>query len=795
MPQKSHTNGVPAVLSWSRAEIRGRWRSLLVLGLLTGLSASFVFSAVAGARRTSTAYARFRSVTGRSDAIVFATQVGDFNADYSAVRDLPEVVAAGEFTLSPIGVKEYPQLGVLAPGDDDMYRTIDRPLIRQGRLPDPRRADEIVVNEIAARRFRLRVGRHVTLVSSTDINAFFGTAPLSGGPTVSATIVGIGNSNMDLLFGTDEPSFTPSAGFLATYKTVPRAGNLVVRLRPGTSVIAFRQHAASVLHLPTVPVRDEAEDLKRATHATDLERTALLLLAGCAALAGILLTGQGLTRVVYAEADSVPTLRAVGFTRRDLVAGLVIPLSLAALTAAVASSAAAFALSSRYPVGLAGRLEPDRGFHFDWPVLGLGALALAVFVVAAASLAGLRASSSKRNEAKSSAGSPIVKTLRRLAPLPAWLGASLALERGAGPRALPVRPALAGATAGLLGIVASFGLIHGIDDALRDRDRSGQVWNVDVFTDEGHSQATLLAALKSEHAVTTIAKQRRTDVDVEGAGLPAYALTLLQGRQSFVVLRGHEPESPDEVVLGPTTARALHKRLGDTVRIGGSNGREARVVGLALLPETPHSSFDQGLWLTPAVLDAISPPPSDAFEDIAENTLEARLAPSVSTQAVIARLQKKLGGNADIEPGGLPQDVLFLRNVRSLPKALAAFLALLGIGAVGHVLAMSVRRRRHDLAVLRAFGLFTWQAGACLLWQAITVALVGLAIGLPLGVAVGRWSWRWVADVTPLNYVAPIAGLVVLLSIPAAFAVAEAVAAIPAWSAARLRPAEVLRTE
>ena len=39
-----------------------------------------------------------------------------------------------------------------------------------------------------------------------------------------------------------------------------------------------------------------------------------------------------------------------------------------------------------------------------------------------------------------------------------------------------------------------------------------------------------------------------------------------------------------------------------------------------------------------------------------------------------------------------------------LPLALSAFLALLAIGAVGHALSIAVRRRRHELAVLRALG-------------------------------------------------------------------------------------------
>ncbi|HEV2068961.1 MAG TPA: ABC transporter permease, partial [Acidimicrobiales bacterium] len=158
-------------------------------------------------------------------------------------------------------------------------------------------------------------------------------------------------------------------------------------------------------------------------------------------------------------------------------------------------------------------------------------------------------------------------------------------------------------------------------------------------------------------------------------------------------------------------------------------------------------------------------------------------------------LADRLGSNVEIEPAGLPQDVALLGNVRILPKALAGFLVLLGLGALGHVLATAVRRRRHDLAVLRALGFRPLQVGGCVAWQAVTVALVALLVGVPLGIATGRWSWRWVADATPLLYVPPLATTVVLLSVPAALVLAGVMAALPARRAARLRPADVLRAE
>ena len=67
--------------------------------------------------------------------------------------------------------------------------------------------------------------------------------------------------------------------------------------------------------LPDLPVRDQAEDTKRVTHGTDMERTARLLFAAAVALAGVVLVGQALSRMVYGIAEGGSALRVLGFTR------------------------------------------------------------------------------------------------------------------------------------------------------------------------------------------------------------------------------------------------------------------------------------------------------------------------------------------------------------------------------------------------------------------------------------------------------------------------------------------------
>ena len=96
-----------AIRFWAASELRRRWRALTSLAVIAGLTAGLALAALAGARRTSTAYVRFRDATNAPDVLVFATQVGIFDQDYSAVLQLPEVLAAGVFTLAPVGIEEH----------------------------------------------------------------------------------------------------------------------------------------------------------------------------------------------------------------------------------------------------------------------------------------------------------------------------------------------------------------------------------------------------------------------------------------------------------------------------------------------------------------------------------------------------------------------------------------------------------------------------------------------------------------------------------------------------------------
>jgi ABC-type antimicrobial peptide transport system permease subunit len=105
-----------------------------------------------------------------------------------------------------------------------------------------------------------------------------------------------------------------------------------------------------------------------------------------------------------------------------------------------------------------------------------------------------------------------------------------------------------------------------------------------------------------------------------------------------------------------------------------------------------------------------------------------------------------------------------------------------------------VQRRRLELGVLRAIGFTRGQVAGAIGWQAAVLALVGGIVGLPLGVAVGRWIWTVVADglgVAPQPEVAA----PLLLVVPAATAVAALVGMALGGLASRSPASVALRTE
>jgi hypothetical protein len=787
----------------------------VLLMTIAGLAGGAVIAAVAGARRTDSAMDRFLAYNR-------PTSVWVAGVDFATVRRLPQVADADEaayLLLTPSTAAGGPDtrgLGSINPlvaAHGRLQATSERPLLVQGRLPEPTRPLEVAVDETLASRRRLEPGRRVRMWAYTpqqleravDSSRF----PDPAGPAFDFTVTGVVRQPNDLTpvpiqrdviyLGVNDLYLTP--GFWRAHgRTVANLGvGTAVRLRHApTDLDAF---TAAVRALPggaqaEIEVGSEAVNVAgRAKRAMRVQAIALLAFAALTAVAGWLVVGQSLARQVQLDAADQAVLRAVGMTRAQLVAVTLVRVSLIGAGSALLAVVLAALASPLAPVGLARQAEVDPGLSADVPVLALGGLGVLAAVLARGGIAAwwvTRAAGRGDPDRTPGRTSLVVDRMARAGAMPsAVTGIRLALEPGRGEAAAPIRTAMVGVLAAVVAVAASLAFAASLDRLVESPALQGWNWDVAVGNPNDHLDISTKGGLLARNPLVsgyTLFEQPVQRLNLGGATVPAIAVRPIKGSVLPRLLDGREPRSSNEVALGWATLHRLGRRLGDTVPVEGPGGlRPLRIVGEALLPGASNDlTMSTGALLTIDGLRAVLPAGWT-------NQFLVQYAPGADEQAAYASLQRDFGPTV-LRPVP-PDEVENLRRVSGLPFLLAGLLAVLGAATLGHLLVTSVRRRRRDLAVLKTLGFVRRQVSATMAWQATTLAAVALLVGLPVGVAAGRWAWVLVnRDLgSPAAPVTPTAA--VLAVVPVTILVANLVAALPARAAAATRPAVVLRSE
>jgi FtsX-like permease family len=808
--------GVRIVLTWLRLEARRRWVSLVVLALLVAVSTATVLTAAAGARRGDTALDRLEAQGLPFTVAVLANQPG-FN--WNKVKALPEVAAITRFPVTFNFVvdgcegasTDFPMM------DASYGTTIERPVIIAGRRLDPSRADEVVVTPQFLATCHHQLGDILTLHLATPKQidqGFDGSQGAPAGPQVRVRIVGVGNTVWDSVPGNGPGQYgaiISSPGLYARYPA-NMAGhspqvyiNALIRLKGGSAAIpAFRAD------LTRVTGRSDIDELTIASQDGPVQRliqyeTACLLAFGMAALvAALFLVGQAVARYTSATMADLTVLQSVGMTSRQVVAAAAAPALLAAAAGATLGVAGAVVASRWMPIGAASYLEPHPGIDIDGQILGAGWILATALVTAGAAAAAALALAARRRQATPRRSGVAAAAAAAGLPVPLVVGSRFALEPGRGRAAVPVRPALLGAVVGVLGVLAAFTFSAGVSDAAVNPARFGQTWQLDTFLGEGgqdFSPATsqVLRAVAADPEVTGVDDALVSGAQSGQVSVESFTYTGVSGKRIPVVLTGGRmPASASEIVLAPTTAKAMHAAVGGTIRLtGGPVPRTFTVTGTGFVPPGPHNSYDDGAWLTPAGFARLFHGAQIAFKfHFAVVSLRPGADVAAANRRLTATAAKVKGGQGiAFEVSAPPTLITAIKEVAVLPLALAAFLALLAVAAIGYALSLAVRRRRHELAVLRALGLTRWQSRVIVVTQATLLTVIGLAFGIPLGIAAGRALWRAAAGMAPLAYHTPAALWALVLIAPLALVVANLLAAWPSHRAARLRTGEILRTE
>ena len=813
-----------------RAEFRTRWKSALALALVAGIAGAITVAAVAGARRTSTAFDRFRTATNASDILVNPDLGSNSKLRSADIQNLPGVLDAGRVNglafLDPTTTNLADAFVTSLASDGHVLYELARVKLLAGRLPDSRDPDEIVVNRAFTKRYGLGIGDTWRVLGATNNTPT--DQPLT--PAIlreirrrqlrhqlgnqfldlELRVVGIGVDQNEIVVdqGFDNPGAFLGPAFRRTHPdTVVQYWGEVVRLRPGTDPARFQHQVEALVPDEAIAFQTIANTRAKVDRAVRPQSGALVAFAIVVGFTGLLVIAQTLARQTSLDGVDHGALRAIGATRRQLfllAMGRTLP---AAFLAAVITMLGAFALSPLTPIGVARVAEPDPGLAFDATTLALGALALLVVILLIEAIPAWRTSRAASDTAPTSRPSRISGALAATGTPPVVAtGVRMALEPGAGRTAVPVRTTIASVLMTIAAVTGAVVVATSLNHLVDTPSLYGWNWNAAVRVG-GQNQAA--AATNQDQVQRRIAENSEvrytstlsiSAIEINGRQIPTAGLDTRHARPTPAVPDGRPPRTEHEIALGARTQRSLGVVIGDHVTVRDQQGRArsmtvvGRVVlpGLGTYPGADKTSPGEGALVTQPALSRLGP-------DFGRHELlvEFRAGTSVNRQRAVLRTAGK-GVSADgyqVALGQQPSDVVAYKDMRSTPIVLSIVLALLATMTLAHGLVSSVRRRRRELALLKTLGFTRRQVSSTVAWHASTVVAIALLFGIPLGIVAGRWAWNTLATDLGAVVVPVVPWLVLAIGIPALLLLANLVAFIPGRIAARLRPAAALRGE
>ena len=823
-----------------RSSLSRRWTGYLSVVLLVGALGGLAIASTAGARRTDSSFPTYLASTNPSTLGVF-TRYDDpelkIDTGYNAtlantVAHLPHVTRAataivfdGNINLDAVKGIHYHLLAGESPPTilgtlDGEFTNMDRVSLIAGRMPNPSSVDQAVMNPAAAQQLGVHIGSVITAPFYTDKQV---NSPSQSGPgrMVKVKIVGEIIASRDVV-ESDIAMLGSSAVIFSQGLTRELAGQYATGTETYLQIQGGSANAKNVLNevynvdpiAQHFPAELTKSFIPAAQQAISPEAVALGVFGALAALSTLLIAALMIGRLLRAGTEELEALRAVGASRAMLLGDGLFGVLGAILVGTLLAVVVAILLSPLSPLGPVRPIYPDLGTNFDWTVLGFGVLVLVAGLSVVAlfianrevhRLTSRRSSNANRGEApwvRSAANSGL--------PIAVVTGVRFALEPGRGRNVTPVRSAVLGTVLAITVLVATATFGASLDSLVSRPALYGWNWNYALLSAFGGAE---------DLPGHQVAKFLNEDPDISAwsgvytanAKLDGQPVGVLAERPGAAVappvLSGHGLQAANQVVLGTDTLRQLHKRVGDTVVFsnGASKPTTLTIVGTGTVPAiSKGGGSGQGALLAtsdfpPALLniqDATIPGP---------NAILVRIKSGVTPAAAYASLRVvDRRTNAVPQAQGLaggivtvlrPADIVNFHSMGTIPDVLAGGLSAGAVLALGLTLVASVRRRRRDLALLKALGFTQRQLAASIAWQSTVAALIGCVVGIPLGIEVGRELWNLFARSIAVVPSPTVPVLTVTLVGVGALLFANLVAALPGRIAARTPTALVLRAE
>jgi ABC-type antimicrobial peptide transport system permease subunit len=792
-----------AVLRLAGHELRARWLGWVALALLVGLAGGVVFTAVAGARRTDSAYPRFLAGSKASDVLIGPAGPG-FGGYDEALAGLPGVAA-----IAPIVVLQAEPVGpggkldmtatVSAPLDGRFGHTLEIPKMLAGRQPNPDRPGEVMIDQVAAQNLHAWVGSRLKMgaVAGSDLRHI---------RWLSERVVGVMVDRGSVVPVNDLDKASTIIASKALFRELGSryagADGAYMKLRPGYTVSKISSEAQALAldrkYRATtggqIFVADETAQAATVERSIRPQAVALGLFALILAVTALLVVGQAASRQLLAASRDNGALSALGMTRGQLLATGLIEVAAAVAAGAALGCGVAIAASPLMPIGPARLAEPGPGLNVDVPVLAVGFAATVILLLARVAWPAWRLASARHAAERDAAGVPgrrsqaAERLARAGAPVSAVTGLRLAFDPGQGRTAVPVRGALLGLVLSVTAVTAAATFGANLLHLVHTPRLYGQTWDGAVDLGFGAITPQQFARLTAHMpGLSGWTYGVHGTVTIGNTVIPAIGLAPGRGPMaSPTLLSGRLPQSAREIVLGTSVLREAGKNIGQPVPVAppGRPAEPVRIVGRAIFPYFGQGSFnptDQGPGYN-FVLLKFAPGPRQAADMAA---FERAMAPFCAT------VQQPTCLITDQRPNGASN----YARIDATPEVLAGVLAVLGLAVLAQFGMSSARRRRREFAILKTVGLLRRQLAAITAWQVTALTALALLAGLPLGVAAGHWAWALFGNEVGLSTAAITPVALVLLTVPAAILAAIAVTLPAGRHSARLSPAAVLRSE
>jgi putative ABC transport system permease protein len=218
-------------------------------------------------------------------------------------------------------------------------------------------------------------------------------------------------------------------------------------------------------------------------------------------------------------------------------------------------------------------------------------------------------------------------------------------------------------------------------------------------------------------------------------------------------------------------------------------GRATRLTVIGVLD--PRATFGVGFFTSSQTFASSDVPPPT------RRTTYLRVQPGVSAAEKTLGLNLSLG-QQNLRASEIGEDVRRILGLRMLLNdLLQAFIGvglLAGIAGLGVISMRAVVERRREIGMLRALGLTGRGVQAAFLLEASVVALLGIAVGVGLGIALASRLVAFIGREFPeIVFTVPwgqIGGIALF-----AYLAALLTTSWPAWRAGRVEPAQALRYE